>query len=128
MFAILVGFVVLLHVAFVIFIVLGGIVVLRWRWVAWLHIPAAAWGVLIEYAGWICPLTPLEQQLRARAGMDQYSGDFVAHYVFPLLYPAELTRGVQIALGTVAVLINAAVYWHVGWTRRSRDDRYARDR
>jgi hypothetical protein len=110
--------VVLLHLVFVIFVVLGGVAALRWRWVAWVHIPAAAWGVLVEYAGWICPLTPLEEHLRGRAGMDQYSGDFIAHYVFPLLYPADLTRQVQIALGTVALLINAAVYWRVVHARR----------
>jgi hypothetical protein len=119
-FAILAGAVVLLHLAFVIFVVLGGIAVLRWRRVAWLHVPAAVWGVLVEFAGWICPLTPLEEHLRQRAGMDQYSGDFLTHYVFPLLYPADLTREVQIALGTVALLINAAVYWRVVHTRRLR--------
>ena len=120
MFLVLAYAVVALHLAFVIFVVLGGVAVLRWRWVAWLHVPAAVWGVFIEYAGWICPLTPLEEHLRGRAGMDQYSGDFIAHYVFPLLYPTNLTRTVQIALGTVALLVNAAVYWHVVQTHRAR--------
>jgi len=112
-FAILADAVVALHVAFVLFVLFGGIVVLRRRWVAWLHVPAAVWGAIVEYTGWICPLTPLEDYLRGRAGFDQYPGDFITHYVFPLLYPADLTRTVQIALGTAALVCNAVIYWRV---------------
>src|SRR5215216_4761939 len=98
--------VVALHIAFVVFVLLGGLAVARWPWVAWLHIPAAVWGLVVQYGGWMCPLTPLEDSLRRRACMDAYTVDFIAHYVFPLLYPADLTRGVQIALGTVALIVN----------------------
>lgn len=100
-----------LHLLFVVFVVLGGILVLRWPRLAWLHAPAAIWGALIEFAGWICPLTPLENALRRRGGQAGYEGGFIEHYVMPILYPAGLTRGVQIALGVIVVAINAVVYW-----------------
>ncbi|MBI1875194.1 MAG: DUF2784 domain-containing protein [Acidobacteria bacterium] len=110
--------VVLLHAGFVVFVLLGGLVVWRWRWVAWLHLPAAVWGVTIEYGGWVCPLTPLENHLRQRSGAAAYPGDFVQHYFLPLLYPEGLTRGTQVALGTFALAINVFVYWRV--VRRTR--------
>lgn len=102
--------VVILHFAFVLFVVLGGLLVLRWPRLAWLHLPAAAWGALIELGGWICPLTPLENRFRHRAGESGYAGGFVEHYVLPVLYPPELTRGVQIALGLAVLGVNLAVY------------------
>jgi Protein of Unknown function (DUF2784) len=102
--------VVLGHTLFVAFVVLGGFVALRWRRVVWLHIPAAIWGALIEFGGWICPLTPLENDLRTRAGLAGYSGGFVEHYVLRALYPAGLTRGVQYVLGGVVLLVNAIAY------------------
>jgi hypothetical protein len=102
--------VLVLHFAFVLFVVLGGLLVLRWPRVAWLHIPAAIWGVLIEYTGWICPLTPLENSFRARGGEAGYSGGFIQHYVQPLLYPAGLTRGTQIVLGSFVLLLNLSAY------------------
>jgi hypothetical protein len=105
--------VVLIHVAFVVFVLVGGFLVLRWPRMVWLHIPAAAWGVAVEYVGWICPLTPLEDDLRRRAGLSTYSGDFIAHYVFPVLYPEELTRHTQFLLGSVALAFNVIVYWRV---------------
>ena len=105
--------VVFAHVAFVLFVVAGGLLVLRRRWTAWLHVPAVAWAVVVEYAGWICPLTPLENALRQRAGLPLYSGDFIAEWIFPLLYPDSLTRSMQVALGSVALAVNAAVYWRV---------------
>jgi hypothetical protein len=101
---------VLFHLAFVVFVVLGGLLVLRWPKAAWAHIPAAVWGVLIEYAGWICPLTPLENSLRMRGGEAGYSGGFIEHYVLPTLYPAGLTRGTQIALGSAVLCLNLAAY------------------
>lgn len=112
---------VLLHLAFVAFVVAGGLLVLRWPRLAWVHLPCAAWGALIEFAGWICPLTPMEIWLRQRAGEAGYSGGFVEHYVIPVLYPGELTRGIQIGLGVAVVVLNAAIYTAV-W-RRSRIDR-----
>src|SRR5262245_10419687 len=105
--------VILVHAAFVAFVVFGGLLVARWPRLMWAHLPAAAWGALIEFAGWICPLTPIENELRYRGGMTEYSGDFVEHYVLPVLYPDNLTRAVQVALGAIVVAINAAAYWRV---------------
>ena len=102
--------VVLVHAAFVGFVMLGGFLAWRWRPVVWAHVPAALWGAAIEYAGSICPLTPLENALRARAGLEGYGGGFVEHYVIPLLYPAGLTRPAQTVLGTVVVLVNLIAY------------------
>jgi len=89
---------------------MGGLLVLRWPWVAAVHIPAAIWGVFIEYTGGICPLTPLENSFRQRGGEIGYSGSFMEHYIYPVLYPAGLTRGTQIVLGSLALLINLAAY------------------
>jgi len=102
--------VLLLHLAFVAFVVLGGFLVLRWPTLAWAHLPAVAWGAMVEFSGWICPLTPLEIALRHAAGDAAYTGDFVEHYIVALLYPESLTRDVQIALGVVVVLLNAVIY------------------
>jgi hypothetical protein len=108
--ALLADAVVVLHLAFVAFAVLGGLLVLRWPRVAWGHVPAAIWAALVELAGWICPLTPLEQWLRARAGSTAYTGDFIDHYVLPVLYPDWLTRPTQVALGLLVVALNVGVY------------------
>ncbi|HEV8258030.1 MAG TPA: DUF2784 domain-containing protein, partial [Casimicrobiaceae bacterium] len=102
--------VLVLHLAFVVFVVLGGFLVLRWRKLAWAHLPAVAWGALTEFSGWICPLTPLEIALRHAAGDATYAGDFVEHYIVALLYPEALTRDVQVALGITVVLLNAVIY------------------
>lgn len=110
MFQLLARVVVVIHLGFVVFVVLGGLIVMRRPRLAWLHIPAAAWGVAVEYAGWVCPLTPLESMLRERAGLPAYSGGFIGNHLLPLLYPANLTRGTQILLGTVALAVNAFVY------------------
>jgi hypothetical protein len=101
------------HAAFVIFVVLCGLIVMRWPRLAWVHVPAAVWGMLIEFTGWICALTPLENYLRERSGLSTYQGDFVEHYILPLLYPAHLTRALQIWLGAAALIINILLYWHV---------------
>jgi hypothetical protein len=102
--------VLVLHFAFVLFVVLGGLLVVRWPRLAWLHVPAAIWGVLIEYTGWICPLTPLENSFRARAGQAGYSGGFIQHYIQPVLYPAGLSRSTQLVLGSLVLLANVAAY------------------
>ena len=102
--------VVLVHTLFVAFVVLGGFVAWRWRWVAWVHFPAAAWGVAIEFGGWVCPLTPLENALRARAGLAGYHDGFVEHYLIPVLYPADLTAPQQVVLGGVALAVNVVAY------------------
>lgn len=105
--------VLVVHLGFVLFVVLGGLVVVKWPPVAWLHVPAAIWGVLIEYSGWICPLTPLENSLRVRGGVAGYSGGFIEHYIQPVLYPAGLTRSTQVVLGSVVLILNLAAYWIV---------------
>ena len=102
--------VLVLHLGFVLFVVLGGLLVLRWPLLAWLHLPAAAWGALIEFAGWICPLTPLEQRLRVLAGDGGYQGGFIEHYVTAWLYPAGLTRSTQLLLGVLVILVNLLIY------------------
>ncbi len=108
------------HFGFVLFVALGGLAVLRWRRLAWLHLPALAWGAGIEFTGGICPLTPLENYLRARAGEAGYPGGFIEHYLLPVLYPPGLTRGVQIFLGIGVLAVNGAVYWLLWRRTRSR--------
>jgi hypothetical protein len=102
--------VVALHFAFVVFVALGGLLALRWPRVAWLHIPAVLWGALIEFSGWICPLTPLENYLRRQQGQAEYEGDFIARYFLRVLYPDGLTRNDQLMLGGLALGINLAIY------------------
>jgi hypothetical protein len=102
--------VVVLHGGFVAFVVVGGFLALKWPSLKWAHLPAAVWGVLIEYAGWVCPLTPLENVLRARAGEAGYAGGFVEHYILPALYPGDLTSSVRWVLGSIALLINVVAY------------------
>lgn len=105
--------IVLLHFAFVLFVLLGGVLLLWWRKLVWIHLPAVIWGVVIEFAGWICPLTPYENSLREQAGLEMYEGDFVMRYIMPVLYPEDLTRSVQIVLGLVVLIINAICYYYV---------------
>ena len=102
--------VVLIHLLFVVFTVAGGLLVIKWRRLLWLHLIAVAWAVMVEFSGWICPLTPLENWLREKAGESAYRSDFIAHYLLPVLYPARLTRELQIALGLVVILVNLAIY------------------
>ena len=113
----LADFVVLLHFAFIAFVILGGLLALKNAKWAWLHVPAAAWAVLVEFAGWICPLTPLENWLSFRAGAVTYEDSFVARYLFPVIYPSDLTRDLQIILGTGVVLINLLIYLLVLYKR-----------
>ena len=100
------------HLLFIIFAGAGSLFVLKWSWVAILHIPAAIWATLIEFKGWICPLTPLENYLRHAAGEAGYSGGFIAHYLIPIIYPDGLTRDIQIVIGVIFLVINLSVY---GW-------------
>ncbi|HYX24236.1 MAG TPA: DUF2784 domain-containing protein [Thermoanaerobaculia bacterium] len=109
---------VVLHLGFVLFVCLGGLLVLRWRRVAWVHLPAAVWGAIVEFTQTICPLTPLENRLRHLGGEAGYSGGFIAHYLTHVLYPAGLNPAVQIALGVFVVVLNLAVYTTVLLRRR----------
>jgi len=102
--------VLVLHFAFVVFVVLGGALVLRWPKLAWIHLPAVVWAALVEVNGWICPLTPLEVSFRKASGEAGYAGDFLEHYLVALLYPEGLTRATQIGLGIALVAINVAIY------------------
>ena len=112
--------VVLLHFSFVLFVVGGGLLLYKWPWLAWLHLPAVIWAALLEFNSWVCPLTPLEQQLRSAAGQAGYSGGFVDHYLLALLYPVGLDGNMQIILGSLVVVINVLVYGVLGWHRKGR--------
>lgn len=102
--------VILTHLGFIVLVAAGGWLVLRRPWFAWVHLPAAAWGAWIELSGNVCPLTPLENRWRARAGAESYAGDFIDHYVVSLVYPPGLTREMQLALGAAVIAINLGVY------------------
>jgi len=119
LYRLLADLVVVLHLAFVLFVVLGGLLALRWPRAAWFHIPAAIWGAGIEFVQGICPLTPLENHLRQLGGEAGYSGGFVEHYLLPVLYPAGLSQNVQLGLGLFVLVLNVTVY-AVVWRRRSR--------
>lgn len=108
-----------LHGAFILFAVVGGLLLLRWPWLVWLHLPAAGWAAMVVTAGWICPLTPIEQSLRALAGQQGYDGSFIEHYLVMLIYPPGLTRPVQVFLGMLVVMVNLVIYGMV-WRRRRR--------
>lgn len=110
------------HLAFILFVVGGGLLALRWRRAPLLHLPATLWGVLIELFGWPCPLTPLENALRRAGGAAGYAGGFIQHYLVPLIYPPGLDRHLQLGLAGLVVLANALVYGLV-WRRRTRGRR-----
>jgi Protein of Unknown function (DUF2784) len=118
LYKVLADLVLLVHIAFVAFVVIGGVAVLRWPRLAWVHLPAVIWAVWIEYAGWICPLTPLENALRQAGGDAAYAGGFIDYYVVPVLYPAGLSRAVQVVLGSVVLLLNTLAYWQLARQRR----------
>ena len=103
----------ILHFMFIVFVVLGGLLVLKWRWLSFVHIPCALWGILVELMGWICPLTPLELYLRQMAGVDGYHGGFIDHYLMPLIYPAGLTRELQTVFGIFVLITNACIYGYI---------------
>jgi len=110
--------VVALHVGFIVFVLVGGLLVWRWRRAAWFHLPAAVWGAFIEFSGWTCPLTPLENWLRHWAGEVGYAGGFIEHYLLPVMYPAGFTSGMQVAAGVFVVAVNVAIYGWLFWPPR----------
>jgi len=115
-YSLLADFVIVLHVAFVVFVLFGGLLALKWPRALWFHLPAVLWGTLVEFTGWFCPLTPLEDWLRRQAGEAGYGGDFLQHYLLVLLYPDGLTREIQIVLATIVIVLNLAIYFWL-WRR-----------
>jgi hypothetical protein len=118
-FRILADATVVLHFVFILFVLLGGVLVAHWPRAAWIHLPAAGWGAFVEFAGWICPLTPLENWLRRHGGGPAYTTSFVEYYLVPVLYPSSLPRELQWGLGGLVLVVNVAVYLVV--LRRRRD-------
>ena len=110
--SVLANFILVIHLGFILFVVVGGLLVFRWPWAAFIHLPAVLWGVAIELGNWICPLTPMEQKLRLAAHESGYTGGFIEHYLIPLIYPDELTRDIQLGLGLCVLLVNVLIY---GW-------------
>lgn len=106
------------HLTFILFVVLGAVLALKWRWVPWLQLPAAAWGFYIETSGRLCPLTALENDFRRRAGQSGYQGDFIQHYLLATIYPEGLTRHIQFALAAVVIGVNLCVYTWLFLRRR----------
>lgn len=119
MYGLLADLVVLVHLLFVVLVALGGLLVLRSRKFLWLHLPALLWGLAIEFIGFICPLTPLENWLRVKSGSMGYEGGFLEHYLIPILYPEGLNRGTQIGIGVLVLILNAAIYGYVLARRRT---------
>lgn len=115
-YSVLADIVLVVHLAFVAFVIFGGFAALRWPRVAWVHIPVAVYGALVEFIGFICPLTPLEVALRQRGGEAGYQGGFVEHYITAALYPTGLTREIQIVLGVSVLVLNGIIY--TIWLRR----------
>jgi hypothetical protein len=116
--SVLANFILVIHLGFILFVVVGGLLVFRWPWAAFIHLPAVLWGVAIELGNWICPLTPMEQKLRLSAHESGYTGGFIEHYLIPLIYPDELTRDIQLGLGLFVLLVNVLIYaW---WLVRRR--------
>ncbi|MBU2648122.1 DUF2784 domain-containing protein [bacterium] len=101
---------VILHFLFVGFVIIGGVFCFKWQKMIWVHLPAVAWSITIECSGWICPLTPLENYFRLKAGASAYNVDFISYYLLPILYPASLTRNIQYLLGFAVLLVNVLVY------------------
>lgn len=111
---------VLVHLGFILFVLLGGLLVLRWPRLVWLHMPAVAWGIVVECLHLGCPLTPWENQLRRAAGQAGYDGGFIEHYLIPLIYPAGLTPQIQLYLGAIVVLVNLSIYAWLIWRWRNK--------
>ena len=114
-------FIILIHMSFIIFVLLGGFLAIQWRWLPWVHLPACVWGAAIELSGWVCPLTPLENWLRYKSGEAGYAGGFIEHYAYPVIYPAGLTHHIQIYLGIGVILLNTIAYTLV-FRRRSKSE------
>ena len=110
MFRLLADATVALHLTFVLFVVGGALLVIRWPRLAWAHVPAVVWGAWVEFSGWVCPLTPMENWLRQQAGQAVYTASFVDRYVLPILYPPALSRETQWLLGALVLAVNVGAY------------------
>jgi uncharacterized protein DUF2784 len=110
---------VLLHLAYILFVLFGAALVAWRRWIIWLHLPAIAWGTFVSAMGWVCPLTPWENHFRQLAGQEGYQGGFIEHYILPVLYPAGLTLDLQRAEAVLVVVVNSGLYLWV-WRRGLR--------
>jgi hypothetical protein len=120
-YSVLADLIVALHLTFVVFSVIGGLCVFKWRRIAWVHVPAVTWAVINEFTGWVCPLTPVEDWLRAKGGATEYKSGLVEHYILPLIYPSALTRRLQIFLGIIVLGVNAIIYvWIVCRLRKNK--------
>ena len=108
------------HLCFILFALFGGLFVLKYRWTVWIHLAAMCWAAMISFAGWICPLTPLEITLRRVAGEEGYTGGFVAHYIAPVIYPEGFTRGFAIAAGVTVIMVNLIIYSYVMYRLRNK--------
>jgi uncharacterized protein DUF2784 len=118
-YSLLADLIVLLHFAFVLFVLFGGLLTVKWPRVVWIHGPALLWGCLVEFMGMICPLTPLENRLRIQGGEAGYHGDFLTRWLLSILYPEALTPGIQLAIGALVLALNVAIYTWI-WRRRRR--------
>jgi len=119
LYLVLANLVLITHVAFILFVILGGLMALRWRWIAWFHLLAAAWGMFIEFTDWTCPLTALEVNWLQAAGEAGYSGGLIENHLIPLIYPVGLTSSVQLLLGFGVIVTNVLVYM-LAWRRWQR--------
>lgn len=108
--------IVLAHFAFVVYVLFGALLLIKWPRLIWLHLPCMFWGMLVEFTGWLCPLTPMENHFRELAGLELYSGDFVMQYIMPVLYPRELTRDLQMVFGSIVLFLNLSIYGYI-WKR-----------
>ena len=116
-YSLLADLIVLLHVAFVLFVLFGGLLTMKWPRAIWFHLPALGWGTIVEFTGGLCPLTPLEQWLRMRSGASGFQGDFLLRFLLSVLYPEQLTQGIQTVLGAIVIAVNVTIY---GWLWRKK--------
>lgn len=116
-YSLLADLIVLLHFAFVLFVLFGGLLNVKWPRAVWIHGPALVWGCIVEFTGVVCPLTPLENRLRVQSGEAGYQGDFLTNWLLPILYPDVLTPAIQLALGAVVLVLNLAIYTWI-WRRK----------
>lgn len=111
---------VILHLLFIVFVLLGALLLLKWHKLIWLHLPCLFWGVMVELMGWYCPLTPMENYFRQQAGLEMYAGDFVMQYIMPIIYPPDLTREFQLLFGITVLLMNIGIYSYLFWRSRCK--------